>query len=237
MINIEKLLNICQIGVIIYHNLGGIYVKNSNTTKNLFKNHITPAMHGFNLIITNNSYLYTRKETECIQQIEFIPHISINNGEIVYFKIYPRINVYFKKVNNITKNIFETCLSEICMENSINDSTYSAPLDIILKKEKQKKVPVILTYSDCLNEITHVMSIVSENALPLLDKLKTTDDLIDCWENKIIMYPYRFAIYIVGAYMLKGKTEKVIEIAEEYFKKTNNIPVYEAIINYIKKTT
>ncbi len=209
-------------------------MKNANVVQNLFESYITPAMQGFKLRIINNSFIYTRKEAETVQQIEFVPQISTEDGKIIYFRIYPRINVYFKKVNDMARTIFDSCLTEACIENSINNSTYCVPVDMAYKKGRRKRGAANMTSADCSDEAKRVQSIVSEKALPLLDNLKTTDDFIACWENHVIMYPHRFAVYIICAYLLKGNTEKAKKTAEEYFKKINNISEYEAITQYIK---
>ena len=189
-----------------------------STVKGLFGKFITPAMNGFKLNITNNSFVYTRTEKESIQQIEFVLRISTNDDKIVYFKIYPRINVYFKKVNDLAEIFFNKYISENYLDSTVDCSTYSAPVGNTYKFIRNNRQIKNMDTDDFSEETKHIGQIVSEKALPMLEKLKNTDDLISCWENNLLMYPHRIAVYVVSAYMLKGNKEKAIETAEKYIK-------------------
>ena len=214
--------------------IGGINVKNINNTRLLFQKYITPAMQGFKLAVRGNSFVYTRTGSESVQQVEFVTQTSINNGELVFLRIYPRVNVYFEKINEFARAIFKRCLTEAGIEHSINNSTYCIPVDTDNKTDSENRDSVDITFNNCSKEAEIIQNVLCEKVLPLLDRLKTSDGFISCWENNNIMYPHRFAIYIICAYILKNNKEKAVVTAEDFFKKTDNISEYNALMNYIK---
>ncbi len=205
-------------------------MKVSNIVKDLFESIITPAMMGFKPVIADNSFVYTRTEDEAVQQIEFIPQISTKDREIVYLRIYPRINVYIKKINEMAEIIFKKCISKNYLDGSIRNATYFIPIDTT---ERKKRGLATMTSADCLAEAERVRTVVVQNALPMLDKLRTANDFILCWENNLLMYPHKFAIYIICAYILKGDYENAVKTAENYFRNTNNFEEYNALTEYI----
>ena len=200
--------------------------------KDIFKKYFSPVLSGFDLRIEDNSYIYTRIEKESIQQIEFIISISKNDGEIVYMKIYPRINVYFRNINETAKLIFRKCMSGFYWENIVDSSTYSIPVERLDKKHIGNKDSRIMDINDCSKEALRLQALIRKKAIPFLNKIKTVDDFIACGENETLMYKDRYAVFLITAYMLKSKKSEAMRLAEKYFKNDYDISRYNAFVEY-----
>ena len=202
--------------------------KTKNVMCGMMGQKIDDFMAAYHFHRKGKSLNYSRKIGSTRQTIEmvFFSHPSYQPGAIMH--VYPWLSVYFPEVNKIANRMTD----DINLVVGLDRSTIRQPVQLLADTERW----MLFDEEKCDSLAERICTFLKLNTIPLLDDLERVSDFIEIYESgdRRVMLGDAQYVFIIGAYVLQGNSEKGRAVLEERFGKAGPRRRYASIFSYFE---
>ena len=189
---------------------------------NILNEYIDDVMteHGFKR--RSNSIIYSRKNGDSLQKIDFVFHSHPYYNPAAELRLYPHMYIQFKDLHEELKKVFGDNWKDVLL----TDHMVFQPIEICFQTDRW------YLFGDDYSDVGEsIKSFLSDNTLPFLDSCNSYYGLIKHYEDNSLQFAIdrKIILYLLAAYMNIGSEDKAHILIDKKFNKKGLRKIYEPL--------